>query len=95
MSEEPLTLSFNYVSSNTLLLIKIIIILLLLLILYLSRHKIKKLITSVQAGYKPHYTPVLLIILGIILWTFSRVLSVIFVLGALALLLLLRLKKSS
>lgn len=95
VSEEPLTLSLNYVSSGTMLLIKIIFLLLLLLILYLIRHKIKKLITNIREGYKPHFTPVLLIILGLIMWPFSRVLSVIFVLGALALLLLLRLKKSS
>jgi hypothetical protein len=93
VSEEPLTLSFNYISGGTMLLMKILIIVLILIILFALRHKIKAFIIYLRKQYKPSYTPFLLIILGIILWTFARILAIACVLGAVVILVVMRLRK--
>jgi len=93
VSEEPLTLSFTYLSSVTMLLVKILILALVLLILYAIRQKIKKLIDFIRESYQAKYTPVILFILSIIIWSFSKFLSILCFLAFIIILVLIWLRK--
>ncbi|MBN1223827.1 MAG: hypothetical protein JXB23_11310 [Candidatus Aminicenantes bacterium] len=95
VSDEPLSLSFGYISGETLLLFKIIFILLILTALFGLRRRIKKAFLSLRNNYKAGYTPFLLILLALILWALSKALSIICLVAALALLVLMRFRRQA
>ena len=93
VSDEPLDLSFGYISGWSLLLCKILVILLILVALFGLRRRLKKGIQFLRNNYRPGYTPLLLILLALILWSLSKTLSVLIMAAALAMLLLMRFKR--
>lgn len=93
VSEEPLTLSFSYISHGTLWFIKIGVLGAMLIILLGLRRKIKKFFIFLREKYQPRYNPFLLIILGLISLSFSKLIAVICFTGAVLLLLLMHLKR--
>lgn len=94
ISEEPLTLSFSFISGTSLSLVKVLIVLLILLIVWLIRRRLKAVFLSIQRIYKPQYAPLLLVLLGVILWMFSKTLSIICLAGGIVLLVFSRLFKT-
>jgi hypothetical protein len=91
ISEEPLTLNFGFISGTASFFTKVLIAVLILLGLVLIRRRLKKIYLSIRKNYRPHYTPLLLILLALILWTFSKTLAIICLAGAIVLLVLMRL----
>jgi hypothetical protein len=77
VSEESLTLRFTYASRGTMFLVILLVLAIVLAILYILRKKIKKLIGFIHDRYQAKYTPIVLFILSIILWAFSKVLSIL------------------
>jgi hypothetical protein len=93
VSEEPLTLSFNFISHQSLWLLKVGALGVMLVVLLGLRRKIKKLVLWVRGKYQTRYNPFLLMLLGLILLPFSQLIAIICFAGAVGLLVLMHLKK--
>lgn len=93
VSEEPLTLTYRYISDGTMFLIEMGLLLLFLMILWLVRRHIINRIKGLAERFRLSYLPPLLLAVGILLWWFSKFLSIVILIGTLAIIVLKQIKK--
>lgn len=93
VSEEPLTLTYRYISDGTIFLIKMGFLLFILMILWLLRRSIITRFKNLTGRFRLNYLPLLLIAAGILLWWFSKFLSIVILIGGIAIIVLMQIKK--
>jgi len=93
VSEEPLTLTYRYISDGTVFLIKLGFLLFALMILWLLRRPIINRIKNLSGRFRLNHLLLLLLAVGILLWWFSKFLSIVILTGALAVIVFKQIKK--
>ena len=93
VSEEPLTLICRYISDGAMFSIKLGLLLIVLIILWLLRRRIINRLKGLAGRFRLIHLPLLLLAAGILLWWFTKFLSVVILIGALAIFILIQIKK--
>lgn len=93
VSEEPLTLTYRYISDGTVFWIRLGFLLLVLMILWLLRRRIINRIKGLAGRFHLNHLLALLLAVGILLWWFSKFLSIVILIGGIAIIVLMQIKK--